>query len=132
MSRGCRLEHACALLLAAALGCAPSACSAKPASAPAEPSTAPPARATRSERRVHIQLLDIEGPYELRLMHESGRTLHERPAAGCLHVVELPPGPCIASIRRLRADGTTDVVDHAFTVSEAPDQFMEWAVPAPK
>lgn len=131
MSRRSWVHVACALLLAGALGCAPGACSAPPGAVAVAPSSTVGAR-SRNARRVSIQLLDVEGPYELRLLHESGRTLQQGPAAGCLHVVELPPGPCIASLRRPRADGTLDGVDHAFTVTEAPDQFVEWAVPAPK
>jgi len=131
MMPGSHWHHASAAFLATALGCAPSACTAPPGDAPVAQATPQPSSNARW-RRVRVQLLDVEGPYELRLLHESGLTLHEGAAPAGLHVVDLPPGPCVASIRRIRADGTADNVAHAFTVTESKDQSVEWAVPLPR
>ncbi len=80
---------------------------------------------------VRLVLRGIDGPgYELRIVHESGRTVHESGRPDRTHTLMLPPGPCVATLTRALPGRPRATAEHVFTVTEDSGQEIVWQVPA--
>lgn len=84
--------------------------------------------ASAHDRIVRLHLRGLTGAdYTLHVAHECGRDHHERGRTDGDHTLRLPPGPCVATLRRVR-EGRQERFEHAFTVTDGAEQDTTWDV----
>lgn len=79
--------------------------------------------------RLHLRGLPDAG-YMLRIVHESGRTVQEFGRTDGDYTLLLPPGPCIATYKRMLPDGRQESRERAFTITDAVVQEITWDLSA--